>query len=774
MIPHNDEIEKMMIGLALLDKRLGYEAKALSTVDFYNPLHQRIWSIICELDEDNEPLEIAEIHHRLKSDTVRMSEIAQMAIGIPVQLSISKEIKILKGLSALRTLQKGFTELCDRIERKADIDTILRDSENLVASVQIEQDLVVGTSKSLTEIFEGDVFPRLDRFVSGELVKVPFGWDALDKSTNGGTALGELVVLGAKPKSGKALALDTPIPTPQGWTTMGQITVGDEVFDENGRVCHVLAATETMAERECYRVWFDDGTDIVADAEHQWLTRTQKARRSDTQLRNRQKHVPKPDPRFARDQTHLREFASIKTTREIATTVHDPKDGRVNHYVPVCKPVALPKKDLPLDPYLLGAWLGDGKSRDGLIYSADAEVVDEIKQAGYDIQKTRSGKYEYRIYKIKPLLRSLGVLGHKHIPKSYLRASKKQRIALLQGLMDTDGCCDARVGNSEFTTTSATLMRDFLELTASLGLKAKMWTGDATLYGRVISPKWRVVFHSPFPVFRLPRKLARQKLTGFKCIDYRGIRAVEPVESVPVRCIQVDSPSNLFLAGKNFIPTHNSGLMLQIARQQAERGIGCYMCSREMLNYENGMRIITQTSEFTANHMRPNLYAETARRMKDHARSINLPLYCDDKAKSVADIRKELQRLEDNGHDITSVFVDYVQLLKGGSQGNRAEVLEEIIYELKDLALEKEKAVFCNAQFNRDGIDAIRPSMSDFKGSSAIEMAGNLILLWTLEQDINPVYGARTGQLWIEAGRNVPYDEFDIKFYGENAFFELT
>lgn len=420
MIPHNDEIEKMMIGLALLDKRLGYEAKALSTVDFYNPLHQRIWSIICELDEDNEPLEIAEIHHRLKSDTVRMSEIAQMAIGIPVQLSVAKEIKILKGLSALRTLQKGFTELCDRIERKADIDTILRDSENLVASVQIEQDLVVGTSKSLTEIFEGDVFPRLDRFVSGELVKVPFGWDALDKSTNGGTALGELVVLGAKPKSGK------------------------------------------------------------------------------------------------------------------------------------------------------------------------------------------------------------------------------------------------------------------------------------------------------------------------------------------------------------------SGLMLQIARQQAERGIGCYMCSREMLNYENGMRIITQTSEFTANHMRPNLYAETARRMKDHARGINLPLHCDDKAKSVADIRKELQRLEDNGHDITSVFVDYVQLLKGNSQGNRAEVLEEIIYELKDLALEKEKAVFCNAQFNRDGIDAIRPSMSDFKGSSAIEMAGNLILLWTLEQDINPVYGARTGQLWIEAGRNVPYDEFDIKFYGENAFFELT
>jgi replicative DNA helicase len=773
MIPNNVDLEKLMIGVALLERRLTYDLKQLSTVDFYNARFSRVWGVIVELDEENEPLDIGVIHQRVKIEDFRLTELSQLTIGVASLTTLGKEVKILKNLTALRTLQRGFSEIGDRIEHKADIDSIVLDAENLLETVKADRNVVVGTSKPVAQVFEQDVFPRIDKYVSGELVKLPFGFDLLDRSTNGGVALGELVIFGAKPKAGKALALDTPIPTPHGWTIMEALNVGDEVFDENGHICRVVAATETMHDRECYRIWFDDGTDIVADADHQWLTRTQKARRSETQLRNRKKHVPQPDPRFSRDKSDQREFASIKTTRDIAETVYDPKDGRVNHYVPVCKPIDLPKKNLPLDPYLLGVWLGDGKTTDSRIYSADIEVVNEIERAGYEIRKTRTGKYEYRVYKINPILRQIGVLGRKHIPQQYLRSSKKQRIALLQGLMDTDGHCDTRRGNGEFTTTSATLMTHFLELTASLGLRTKMCVGNATLNGRVISRKWRVTFHSPFPMFRLSRKLAVQKRSGFKCIDFRGIRGVEPIESVPVRCIQVDSPSSLFLAGKHFIPTHNSALMLQIARQQAEQGIECYICSREMLNYENGLRLITQTSPYTANHMRPNLYRETGERIKEHARGMKLSLHFDDKAKSVKDVRKELTRLEDNGIDVMSVFVDYVQLMKGKDTNNRADMLEDIIYDLKDLALEREIAVFCNAQFNREGIDALRPKMSDFKGSSAIEMAGNLILFWTLEQEMNPDTKARHGKFWIEAGRNVAFDEFSIRFYGEKAHFEL-
>ena len=166
----------------------------------------------------------------------------------------------------------------------------------------------------------------------------------------------------------------------------------------------------------------------------------------------------------------------------------------------------------------------------------------------------------------------------------------------------------------------------------------------------------------------------------------------------------------------------------------------------------------------------------TAERIKEHGRSNGaIPLRFDDRAKTVKDIRKELDRIEDQGEVIKSVFVDYVQLMKGVKKHNSmSEMLEDIIYDLKDLAIEREVVVYANAQFNRDGIDAERPKMSDFKGSSAIEMAANSVLLWTLEQDIDIGLGGRKGSLWIEAGRNVAFDEFDIVFYGEKALFVLN
>lgn len=219
-----------------------------------------------------------------------------------------------------------------------------------------------------------------------------------------------------------------------------------------------------------------------------------------------------------------------------------------------------------------------------------------------------------------------------------------------------------------------------------------------------------------------------------------------------------------------------SAAMMQIARQQAEQGFGGYVCSREMLNYENAFRLIAQESKFSMNHFRSGLFESFGEQMKEHARQrAHLPIYLDDRSKTVADIRKELNRLEGNDIPITSVFVDYVQLIRGNNpKQNKAEMYEDIIYDLKDLAMERNLVVYANAQFNRDGIDSDRPKMSDFKGSSAIEMAANLILFWTL--DAENVHGEfyRNGKMWIEAGRNVAYDEFEIRFYGANAKFEFV
>jgi LAGLIDADG-like domain len=159
---------------------------------------------------------------------------------------------------------------------------------------------------------------------------------------------------------------------------------------------------------------------------------------------------------------------------------------------------------------------------------------------------------------LRVALRGLGVLGDKHIPSTYLRASLKQRLALLQGLMDTDGTVDPTRAKCEFTTTNPRLATGVVELVRSLGMKPTCSEGTAKLYGRLIGPKWRIGFaaRADVPPARVQRK-AERAAKATRTLR-RFVVSVEPIYSVPVRCIQVDSPSRLYLAGESMVATHNS------------------------------------------------------------------------------------------------------------------------------------------------------------------------------------------------------------------------
>jgi len=367
-------------------------------------------------------------------------------------------------------------------------------------------------------------------------------------------------------KNGKALSLDTPIPTPMGWTTLLALRPGDQVFDERGKTCAVVAVSEIQIHRPCFEVRFTDGCCIVADAEHEWLTQTRL-----------------PAGKRAR---------LIRTTSEIRDTLtldYRGSEGS-NHSIPVAPELELPDVDLPIPPYTLGAWLGDGTSIHAAITlhvddaphilgSIEAEGIcwHEFKSGGNlrnpHVNTYRLGGIQYGSTTPRPLhwqknslqatLRRAGLLGNKHIPPSYLRASAAQRFALLQGLMDTDGFASA-AGQCELTTMSERLRDDALELIRTLGYKPTSTTGRATINGRDVGAKYRIQFWSfaDRPVFRLRRKAARLKTRVIRKArsGTRHIVSVNPVPSVPVRCIQVDSPSHLFLAGTSFVPTHNSFL----------------------------------------------------------------------------------------------------------------------------------------------------------------------------------------------------------------------
>jgi deoxycytidine triphosphate deaminase len=351
---------------------------------------------------------------------------------------------------------------------------------------------------------------------------------------------------------GKALALDTPIPTPTGWRTMGDLRVGDHVFDETGAPTVVVATTAPMTDRPCREVIFSDGQRVIADAEHQWVTVDKNGRR-----RGRQR-------------------VEVRTTDQIARTLR--VGGELNHHVPLAGPVQYSTRmDLPIEPYTLGAWLGDGTTTAAAITSIDDEVLQQISGDGYAVRRMTYAPHLYQIggtgrtrdgatgrfsrnASLSSRLRDLGMRDGKYVPRAYLEGDIRQRMALLQGLMDTDGYVDDVAGRCEFTSTNEDIADGVVELAASLGFRPIKSEGRATLNGVDHGPKYRIKFTPDRPVFRLTRKLARQKPALANFHRFRAIDVVREVAPVPVRCIQVASARGVFLATRSFIPTHNSSL----------------------------------------------------------------------------------------------------------------------------------------------------------------------------------------------------------------------
>lgn len=357
----------------------------------------------------------------------------------------------------------------------------------------------------------------------------------------------ERLMVWLAPQEGKGLPLDTPIATPAGWTTMGALAPGDVIYGGDGQECAVTAAFEPR-NLDCYRITFRDHTTLTADGDHLWKAQ---------------------DRRSGRGGGRGRPWRVV-STRDLAA---DPSRWGVP-LSPVleCKP----REDLPLPPYILGAWLGDGTAMNAGFTCADQEIRDELAVEGWPVRRVAPNHpytWTWAADRSDPTaargvfvghLRALGVLGNKHIPNSYLRGSTEQRLGLMQGLMDTDGSCyttGTAYAKCEFATTSERLAWDVFSLAKSLGICARLETRRAVLNGRDIGPAWRVKFTTDLPVFRLPRKLARLHASPpRKARHMIGIISVEPVPSVTTRCITVDSQDRTFLAGRQLVPTHNSTL----------------------------------------------------------------------------------------------------------------------------------------------------------------------------------------------------------------------
>lgn len=365
-------------------------------------------------------------------------------------------------------------------------------------------------------------------------------------------------------KAGKAQPLDSTVWTRAGAVPFGSLKVGDEVATPNGYA--TVDAIYPQGVRQCYRVTLNDGSTCEADAEHLWEVHE-----------------------FgARGKTHVRLF----TTAEIAEW---PEMRRRKAWVPEHAAVEFRRTPVALDPYLIGLLIGDGGLTRGtaILSSEDAEVLDSAERmipAGYRLKHVAGCDYAITAGAkaartradgghLMGRLRRLGLCCYsyqKGIPEIYKVNTIATRVAVLQGILDTDGSVNAH-GQPTLEQTSERLARDVAWLVRSLGgsvlTQCKLRSGYKDKAGVFVQcrPVWRQVIKLPAWVapFRLTRKAVLYRVQAKT--GHRFFRTVEPSRMAECQCIQVSDPRALYLTD-DFIPTHNTRGCLQWQFTQVVEG----------------------------------------------------------------------------------------------------------------------------------------------------------------------------------------------------------
>lgn len=326
----------------------------------------------------------------------------------------------------------------------------------------------------------------------------------------------------------KGLDINVPILTEKGWKTMGTVEVGDIVYDKEGKKCKVLHTSE-VHHRKCYEITFNNKDKIIADNEHRWLIT------------------------FGDNTRGFKDV--VMTSEEIHSYLRQFKDGKIkSHETPKiynAKPIVNDNIQLPIDPYVLGCWLCGGYERYGIITNKEDGIWSEITRRGYEIGENilPGGNAETRtVFGLRSKLNEIGVLKNKHMPDIYMNSSFEQRLDLLRGLMDMDGYYDKERNCFGVNTSQEWKARAIRMIASSLGFKVTITKSegdgiDVTFNGDI----------SPFLIKHCPIDLPKDNAH-----EYREIISVEEVETIPTRCIEVDSPTHTFLCGENFLVTHNT------------------------------------------------------------------------------------------------------------------------------------------------------------------------------------------------------------------------
>src|SRR3954452_8609868 len=283
--PQDLTAEQSVLGGMLLSKdAIADVVEVLRPDDFYRPAHQTVYECVLDLYGCGEPADPVTVSAELekRGELLRIGGapyLHTLIAAVPTAANAGYYAEIVADRAILRRLVEAGTRIVQLGYHGAegsDTDDIVDRAQAAVYEVtdrRVTEDYV-----ALEDVLQ-PTMDEIDAIASrgGVSFGVPTGFTDLDDVTNG-LHPGQMVIVAARPGIGKALALDTPLATPEGWTTMGGIAVSDRLLDASGRPTRVVAATEVMRGRPCYEVEFSDGTVIVADEQHQWVTSTRAGR----------------------------------------------------------------------------------------------------------------------------------------------------------------------------------------------------------------------------------------------------------------------------------------------------------------------------------------------------------------------------------------------------------------------------------------------------------------------------------------------------------------
>lgn len=414
-------------------------------------------------------------------------------------------------------------------------------------------------------------------------------------------------------KNGKALALDTPIPTPNGWTNMGSLKIGDHVFDEGGKPVKIVRMSQIFTGHKCYKVLFEDGESITADAEHIWPVESKNSKKTRGYKLKSSRKLLRPE---YRNSSGYFNTTTEEMARNFKRVRRDGKGIEYTYRVPMNRAIEYSNRDLPINPYLLGVWIGNGESAGSRI-SIGANELEEmlfhIERSGGMVISVKDSKTckRVRITQEKSCLqtelRKLNLIRNKHIPDIFLQASVQQRLELLKGLMDTDGYC-SRAGQCQFVQKNKKTVEGISELLSSLGIKHTIKEKIPTCNGKKCDKVYVVHFWTDkeHSCFKLSRKHDRLKEKLSKRMQNKSIIDIEEIQSVPTKCIGVDTPSSLYLAGKRMTVTHNTPLVSAL-------------CLAEFFCGEMGTRILCSSNDYE----QADLMFQAINSMREQSRSLS-------------------------------------------------------------------------------------------------------------------------------------------------------